>query len=632
VPSIEAFEVRSGERTLFASSDPNIIVFLDFASIEEAEFLSLLVSASPKHIIDLRAVPRFDTGNLNRKLVFSVFKNAGSVYHDLGAIIGAARMREIVGMPLLLAKAVLESVFHSGEPLVGPAVLLIDTRQASSEFIDAFASTLDAVNPQGWQILRVPSVSRSSAVRGRTIVFISHATPDDNPFASWLTTQLSLSGYEVWADFDRLEGGELFWDTIEDVIRNRAAKVVVAASGLAQTRPGVLDEIALALSVERSLGLSNFVIPLRIDETPYGDFRANIARRNIIDFHGNWAAGLGSVLKALEADGVSMEPRTSERDLGKLIQERLRLKKELLAIPDPVSVNWIQVTQWPSAIHALSLSVPAHRVSAQSKVADFPNVQFADLLISFASAATFSTGLSGVGASSAGSVATSEFLRGRWSQLPSLRPHIAQRMMSNLLRQAWERFARSRGLIPFALASGTNCWFFANGRIEGNKVSFRDELGKKRTKALVGFSQKRSVYWHFAAELKPLPNHPDKLVVKPHVVFSEDGTTPLESAARMHALRRGFCKSWWNDRWRDLIVAFLTHLSDENGEISFGTGGSAIVLTGSMDRYECPVSPDERDAPVDDSNPAAEEDEDDPEIDEEEIGYALRGDQPEDVP
>jgi hypothetical protein len=138
-----------------------------------------------------------------------------------------------------------------------------------------------------------------------------------------------------------------------------------------------------------------------------------------------------------------------------------------------------------------------------------------------------------------------------------------------------------KGLIPFALASKANCWFLPKDKIDGNKAYFRDQVGKRRFKALVGFSPKRGVYWHFAGELRPLPNHPETLVLKPHVIFSEDGITPLESAARMHALRRGFCKSWWNDRWRDLLVAYLSFLSDENAEFALDAGGVDIMVSGS---------------------------------------------------
>ena len=35
-------------------------------------------------------------------------------------------------------------------------------------------------------------------------IFISHATPTDNIFATWLATKLELCGYKVWVDLNDL--------------------------------------------------------------------------------------------------------------------------------------------------------------------------------------------------------------------------------------------------------------------------------------------------------------------------------------------------------------------------------------------------------------------------------------------
>lgn len=618
----EAFEPVASERSLFATANPNILMFVDFTAVDEAEFLSLIISSKPTHIIDLRVVPRFDIGALNRKLVFSIFEKAGARYYDLGALIGPAHMRQNAGAPEPLARAGLDRVFKSDTAVKGPVAILVDGKSSAAAFTDAFAAIMDQANPSGWETMRVPAVRAGPVSGSRSIVFISHATPNDNPFASWLSTQLTLAGYEVWTDFERLGGGELFWDTIEDIIRNRAAKVIVAASGLAQTRAGVLDEIALALSIERNLGLSNFVIPLRIDDTNFLDFRANLQRRNILDFHGNWAAGLAQLLKVLESERVPSEAKDITSNVGKIIHDRLQTKLGLSNQPDPVSANWLQVLRWPSAVHASTLPVPANRIDDYTRTVQLPHVQFGDLLLSFAPTAALSATLTGVKANSSGAVATTEFLKGRWNQIPTLKSHIAQRMVSSLVRQAWERTARQRNLSAFALASGANCWFLKNGQLEGNKGPFIDREGKRRIKSLVGFSQKRNVFWHFAAELRPLPNHPETLVIKPHVMFSEDGITPLDSAARMHALRRGFCKSWWNDRWRDLIAAFLFFLSEGSDEISLDAGGDGIGLSPNMSDFECPVSPIDADAPIS-IEEALTGDEEDPDIDEEEGAFTI---------
>ena len=58
----------------------------------------------------------------------------------------------------------------------------------------------------------------------RDVVFISHATPQDNDFVKWLGARLIGLGYNVWADVFELKGGTPFWRSIEEAIRGRAIK------------------------------------------------------------------------------------------------------------------------------------------------------------------------------------------------------------------------------------------------------------------------------------------------------------------------------------------------------------------------------------------------------------------------
>jgi TIR domain len=61
----------------------------------------------------------------------------------------------------------------------------------------------------------------------RTTVFITHAAPDDNEFALWLSSKLAVAGYRVWIDYRRLRGGADFWDEIDRVLRNETLKQIV---------------------------------------------------------------------------------------------------------------------------------------------------------------------------------------------------------------------------------------------------------------------------------------------------------------------------------------------------------------------------------------------------------------------
>jgi len=87
-----------------------------------------------------------------------------------------------------------------------------------------------------------------SVENGRNMVFVSHANPEDNDFARWLSLQLANEGYPVWCDVTRLLGGETFWEDIQDAIANRTAKFIFALSRNSNAKAGALDELNCALA------------------------------------------------------------------------------------------------------------------------------------------------------------------------------------------------------------------------------------------------------------------------------------------------------------------------------------------------------------------------------------------------
>jgi hypothetical protein len=119
--------------------------------------------------------------------------------------------------------------------------------------------------------------------------------------------------------------------------------------------------------------------------------------------------------------------------------------------------------------------------------------------------------------------------------------------------------------------------------------------------------------------MKPSLGNPSRLIARSHVIFTLDGRLPLESKAKMHSLRRSFCRSWWNDRWRDLLLAFGSWIS--NGEETLdllASDSEALVISSRPILMTSDVSLKEEDAEI----AVAEEIEtewDDPEIESDEI-------------
>lgn len=59
----------------------------------------------------------------------------------------------------------------------------------------------------------------------RPEIYISYASLEHNAFTLWLGAKLAALGYEVWADVQRLRGGDDRQRKLEHALRTRVAKV-----------------------------------------------------------------------------------------------------------------------------------------------------------------------------------------------------------------------------------------------------------------------------------------------------------------------------------------------------------------------------------------------------------------------
>lgn len=578
------------QSTFFATENPHLLVFVNFEKISESDFVNTLEGARPKILIDLRRVPRFDLDSLNRRRVFAIFTSVGIQYVDLSGRLKSTGQFPGQLAPNAIAEVLLELL---GSRIEGPLAFVVEAQQFDetyiTELIDAFPSKQD----HPWDILLLPFSDHAAALlqSERSLVFVSHANPEDNGFATWLAGQLALAGYSVWSDVMKLVGGETIWDDIEQTIRYRAAKVIAVLSRHSQNKPGVLDEIDLAVRVERASGLERFLLPIRLDDMPYADIRANIARKMVIDFRDNWALGLHKLLSVLERDRVVRKPSSNADALAGWVRDRIAQRSGLILGPQELISNWLPIQQLPSAVFMHDISAPSEHIDSLIRTFRSPCFRYLRLIGSFANSEDFQHDLpSEIRIAEKYRISTDEFLLGTPNELPGMQRWEAQKFIINLLRQSWNLKMKNRGLLSFETASGQLAWYMPKGFSDSNRVDFLDAAGKKRRKSLVGWSERRQVYWHFAVEARPVLGHSPHFLLKQHVIFTPDGIAPIESKERMHLLRRRFCKSWWNDRWRDLLIAYI-HWLGEDKSLTLEVGANASVsLSESLMTIQSPVS------------------------------------------
>lgn len=430
----------------------------------------------------------------------------------------------------------------------------------------------------------------SSASAERRLVFISHANPEQNDFVLWLGVQLANAGYEVWSDITKLIGGEVFWDDIEDAIRHHTAKFVLVVSQAALNKEGVKDEINLGVMVERTQKVDKFVVPIRVDDVPFSEFKANIARKNAIDFTGGWAPALAKLFEVLERDQTP-RGKVNPTDVRQWCDQRFVNAQKPTPEPERLVSNWLRITGLPDTVSVLDIGLAEAAVRDAMSDTKLPWFPYYRLVGTLGTVVDLQQDLPTHAVQKKYELTLADFLAGKPPAMPGVKRADARRMLVSMLRQSWNNAMEAKGLLPFQMADNSIAWFFPKGLIEKDTAHFVDHTGKRRRKAMVGRSETRGVYWHLGFIAKPNVGGTPHFIMKAAIIFTLDGKTPLDSVEKMHKLRRGFCRNWWNDQWRNLMLAYVDWIAEGGPFITLPIGDSAsIKVDAAPMEFTSPVS------------------------------------------
>ena len=408
----------------------------------------------------------------------------------------------------------------------------------------------------------------------RDTLLLSHANPEDNEFTLWLATQLANEGYKVWSDITELLGGEIFWDNIEELIRTSAGKVLFVLSRNSNSKDGPLKELHLAQSVARRENLKDFIIPLHIDDLPHSEITIEITRINAVPFE-RWGTGLATLLEKLEKDVVPKDPQFNRTAVNEWWRTKFNAEEGLRREPEEYLSNWFPVTSLPKHVYFHSIARKGIGIIEGPLEFPYPAIQDGISLITFAEAADFDGKLG------------PELYIAEESKPVEVAKLLKETdfgwKLFRLLRLAWEHIPAERNLPVYEVANKAKCFYFPKGWVPDDKVFFRGVDGNRTYRAMVGYSTRTNPttgvsvkrYWHFALEARPQVYPILCYVFKPHVLFTNDGTTLWESKKRLAAARRSQCKSWWNDEWRDRNLAVATYLADGGAELEMKLGSKA---------------------------------------------------------
>lgn len=427
----------------------------------------------------------------------------------------------------------------------------------------------------------------------RTTVFVTHAAPDDNEFALWLSSKLAMAGYRVWVDRRRLRGGDDAWDLIDSVLRNESIKQIVVYTTHIE-KLGVKKELAIGDVMRKKLSDPAFIIPIRNDDIAYADAPPEFLRGHIINGHPNWHDCLKELFETLDEARVPKSSSPDADSLRRIVEAREDGRRFVIQRPETALTNWFQI-QPPPCVRYYRFEGVQDQINAWVAGCTIPSVTMGRLVGTFADPAAFSAASTFEQQTpTAYDIAFGEFIGGD-NLGPYLDRSSATNDVVNLLRQHFDAIARSRGLLPVEFASKEVGWFFPDGILPENKIAFDAPDGRRVRRSMSG--KFKGLRWHVCLLAKPRVW--PELVYRVHanVVLSADGKTPLPGE-RTHKRRRRLTKSWWNDVWRDRLVAAMHFLANGTPAIVAIAGNDSFQISTWPLLLEIPVSYDAVDPPL----------------------------------
>jgi hypothetical protein len=133
--------------------------------------------------------------------------------------------------------------------------------------------------------------------------------------------------------------------------------------------------------------------------------------------------------------------------------------------------------------------------------------------------------------------------------------------------------------LPIYDLSNAQCAYVKKGFAKDDKAFFKGVDGRRTFRQLVGYETmtRGKRFWHFGIQAKPFRYPYVAFVIKPHVIFSDDGQNIWDSRERMHTARWSQCKDWYNSEWRDRMLAAMNWLAGDQGSIKLPLGKDATI-------------------------------------------------------
>lgn len=424
----------------------------------------------------------------------------------------------------------------------------------------------------------------------RDIIFIIKSSPIDDEFVLWLGPKLEAEGYQVFADILTLQPGDRWRRELSEVLKHRAAKVLLLSRAETLDDPAVQDDIDIAIDLGKRLEDPRFIIPLRLED----DQKVKgIGDALPVNFMRGWGEGHISLVKALRRQKV---PKRSEKIRIHPNWEVFRRRGALPLISEPerLTSNWLRVVEAPDEIYFYETSgaVDERRIKRSISASPFPAAPHGRGFICFATVEEIDNTFQDIGRfQKKCEIPLREFVE-KGSTYLNLSKQPASNIVNSILKDAWFRYCSERGFIQYLYSNSVGFHASAEQAPVGKRVPWGRQ-GDRHSSMLRNIA--KGYIWQFGVTALPAFWPLWHFKLKSRVLFAADNQTSegeeIDGHMKMHRLRRSICKGWRNKQWHGRMLAFLELLSGESAFIRLQLSPSQnLVLDASPILFSSPVS------------------------------------------
>ena len=417
-------------------------------------------------------------------------------------------------------------------------------------------------------------------------IFISHANPEDNEFAIWLASRLEMLGYQVWIDKNQLIGGERIWPTIQKAIDSSKKVFFVCSSNILRNgvlRDGMDREFEYAMDLAKSKGINEFVIPLHIDNSPYNSV-IGLPNLNKISFDGNWADGIKQLKKKLDKDGVLYDENIAS-SFSNWYEDTYITDCQVEKRKEVYYSSWWSVKEMPQLFYMYQFANREQAKAICDANKDIPTALLSNIVSSFDNHLSYTIIRDEenieVPPQHVFEYKITDILFGFESdRFPSHRD--VENHFKDFIRMIICRILYKNGLKATEFSGKKKVFYYPKTGNKFHSIKFdypKPTMSKPKKKSLGGrYKDKGS--WHYGVSLNPILFPYIGVSVNSHLVFSSDGINIISNPSKQHAYRRNKGKNFFNEKWRDLLLAFIYSLRNDNGniEITVTKNGEKLVM------------------------------------------------------